>query len=92
MPCPPPPLCTFLIEAVLQKVILQKLTEGPKNQGVHAFPDPVGHIWTPLRPFLILQAVLCCSWYGIAGGTALQAMSKSTWERKVKKITKIVRS
>ena len=54
--------------AQIKKLILGNLLRTPINQGVDTFPDPVGNVWAPWRPFWILQVVRRCRRCGISGG------------------------
>ena len=41
----------------IKKLFLRKLTRVPKNLGVHAVSDPVGHFGAPWRPFWIFEVL-----------------------------------
>ena len=49
--------------ALINKLILWKLTGAHKNLGVDTFPDPVGHFGAPMRQYWIWRR---CRWWASA--------------------------
>ena len=43
--------------ARIKKLIQQKLIRAPKTLEAETFPDSVGHLWAPYRPFWIFQVM-----------------------------------
>ena len=56
--------------ARIKKLILRKLTKGPKNLRVHPFPDPCGHFGATWRPIWIFKALI------EAGGEVVQEVQR----------------